>query len=123
MRFHLLTLGCPKNVVDSAGMTRLLVQAGHVPVDRPRQADVLIINTCDFIDIARDESLRALETAGRRKRRGQVLIAAGCLAERAAESLRRQIPTVDAILGTRSWQEIPRVFAELEGIGTPAAFA
>ena len=56
---------------------------------------------------------RPCETAGRRKRKGQVLIAAGCLAERAADSLRRQIPSVDAVLGTRSWQQIPDVVAAL----------
>lgn len=121
MRFHLLTLGCPKNVVDSEGMTRLLMQAGHVPVDRPARADVLIVNTCGFIDIAKDESMEALRAAGRRKRRGQVLIAAGCLAERAAESLRRQIPSIDGVLGTRSWQQIPEVVSRLAGERAEAA--
>jgi ribosomal protein S12 methylthiotransferase len=61
-------------------MTRLLLRDGHVPVANARQADVVIVNTCGFIDIAKDESLRALAAAGRSKRRGQVLIAAGCLA-------------------------------------------
>ncbi len=113
MRFHLLTLGCPKNVTDSEGMTNLLVQAGHAAVTDPRHADVLIVNTCGFIDIARAESLDALLAAGKHKRRGQVLIAAGCLAERAAADLQRQIPSVDAVLGTRHWQEIPNVVREL----------
>jgi len=115
MNFYLLTLGCPKNVADSEGMTRLLMAAGHTPVAKPGQANVLIVNTCGFIDIARAESIRALLTMGRRKRRGQVLIAAGCLAERYATTLRRQIPAVDAVLGTRRWQDIARLVGELEG--------
>ncbi len=122
MRFHLLTLGCPKNVVDSEAMTRLLVQEGHTPVSRPRQADVLIVNTCGFIDIARDESLQALAEAARGKRRGQTLVAAGCLAERSAAELQRRLPGIDAVLGTRSWQQIPTVLAGLAGkMALPAA--
>ena len=113
MKFHLLTLGCPKNVVDSEAMTRLLVRDGHVPVASARQADVVIVNTCGFIDIAKEESLQALAKAGRAKRRGQVLIAAGCLAERFAADLQRQAPHVDAVLGTRHWDQIPALVARL----------
>ncbi|MDO9065748.1 MAG: 30S ribosomal protein S12 methylthiotransferase RimO, partial [Chloroflexota bacterium] len=113
MKFHLLTLGCPKNVVDSEGMTRLLVQDGHVPVATARQADVIIVNTCGFIDIAKEESLNVLAAAGRTKRRGQVLIAAGCLAERFAADLQVQAPYVDAVLGTRHWDQIPALVARL----------
>jgi ribosomal protein S12 methylthiotransferase len=113
LKFHLVTLGCPKNVVDSEGMTRLLVQDGHVPVADARRADVVIVNTCGFIDIAKEESLKALAAAGRSKRRGQVLIAAGCLAERFAADLQRQAPQVDAVLGTRHWEQIPALVAKL----------
>jgi ribosomal protein S12 methylthiotransferase len=113
VKFHLVTLGCPKNVVDSEGMTRLLVQDGHVPVADARRADVVIVNTCGFIDIAKEESLKALAAAGRSKRRGQVLIAAGCLAERFAADLQRQAPQVDAVLGTRHWEQIPALVAKL----------
>ncbi len=113
MRFHLLTLGCPKNVVDSEAMTRLLERDGHQAVSSVRQADVIIVNTCGFIDIAKQESLQALTKAGRAKRRGQVLIAAGCLAERFAADLQRQAPHVDAVLGTRHWDQIPALVAGL----------
>jgi ribosomal protein S12 methylthiotransferase len=113
LKFHLVTLGCPKNVVDSEGMTRLLVQDGHVPVADARRADVVIVNTCGFIDIAKEESLKALAAAGRSKRRGQVLIAAGCLAERFAADLQRQAPQVDAVLGTRHWEQIPALVTKL----------
>jgi ribosomal protein S12 methylthiotransferase len=122
VKFHLLTLGCPKNVVDSEGMTRLLLRDGHVPVANARQADVVIVNTCGFIDIAKDESLRALAAAGRSKRRGQVLIAAGCLAERFAADLQRQAPQVDAVLGTRHFDQIPALVARLGfGAAVPAS--
>ena len=82
MYFYLLTLGCPKNEVDSEGMQQLLLQAGYQQTDDPRRADVLIVNTCGFIDVARQESLEALRALARRKRRGQALVAAGCMVQR-----------------------------------------
>lgn len=102
-------------------MTRLLVQDGHVPVVTARQADVIIVNTCGFIDIAKQESLNALAAAGRTKRRGQVLIAAGCLAERFAAGLQDQAPYVDAVLGTRHWDQIPALVARLGFTAAPPA--
>ena len=129
VKFHLLTLGCPKNVVDSEAMTRLLVRDGHLPVATARQADVIIVNTCGFIDIAKQESLNVLAAAGKTKRRGQVLIAAGCLAERFAGDLQSQVPHLDAVLGTRHWDQIPALVARLgfaaaapaSGSATPSA--
>ena len=109
MRFHILTLGCPKNVVDSDGMTDLLLGAGHTPVDRPRQADALIVNTCGFIGPAKEESVNALLEMAELKRSDQLLIAAGCLVQRYAEDLRDQIPELDAVLSTREWFRIPEV--------------
>jgi len=79
MRFHITTLGCPKNTVDSEMMASLLQQAGHVLVASPKRADVHIINTCGFIADARDESYEALTQAAQRKRRNQLLVAAGCI--------------------------------------------
>lgn len=106
MNFHLESLGCPKNLVDSQGMTRLLQFLGHRPVDDPRRAQVLIVNTCGFVDDAREESLQALRALAGRKRPGQLLIAAGCLSERWAEALVEQVPGIDGLLGTRRWADI-----------------
>ncbi len=104
-RYYLLTLGCPKNEVDSEGMAQRLNAAGHVAVPDPAQADVLIVNTCGFIDPARQESLAALRELAAHKSPGQRLIAAGCLAELDGERL-RAVPGVDAVLSTRRSHEI-----------------
>ena len=107
--FYLLTLGCPKNEVDSEGMQQLLLQAGYQQTDDPRRADVLIVNTCGFIDVARRESLGALRALARRKRRSQALVAAGCLAQRSGAKLAQDIPALDGLLSTRRWPEVVRV--------------
>jgi ribosomal protein S12 methylthiotransferase len=114
MRFYLESLGCPKNLVDAQGMTRLLQHLGHQPVDDVRQAQVIIVNTCGFVEAAREESLGELRRLARRKRRNQRLIAAGCLAELWGEAVAHSVPGVDALLGTRRWAEIARLMAEVE---------
>jgi ribosomal protein S12 methylthiotransferase len=114
VRFHIITLGCPKNTVDSEMMAELLRRAGHVQVDQPRRADVLIVNTCGFIAPAREESYAALRKLAVGKRRGQRLVAAGCLAQRYGEAIRQKVPEVDALIGTQSWPEIVTLFERLE---------
>jgi ribosomal protein S12 methylthiotransferase len=91
-RYYLESLGCPKNLVDTHGMIRLLDHLGHQSVDDARQAQVIIVNTCGFVEAAREESLGELRRLARRKRRGQVLIAAGCLAEFWGEAVTRSVP-------------------------------
>jgi ribosomal protein S12 methylthiotransferase len=113
-RYYLASLGCPKNLVDAHGMTRLLEHLGHQPVDDVRQAQVIIVNTCGFVEAAREESLGELRRLARRKRKNQVLIAAGCLAELWGEAVTHSVPGVDALLGTRRWAEIARLLAEIE---------
>jgi len=120
MRFYITTLGCPKNTVDSEMMGTLLRQAGHIPVARARRADVIIVNTCGFIEAARAESYAELRSLAARKRPGQYLVAAGCLAQRYGEALRRQVPEVDAVLGTQAWPEIVTLVGRLvEGQAPP----
>jgi ribosomal protein S12 methylthiotransferase len=98
-------MGCPKNVVDSENMTLLLERAGHQEAAE-QEADIIIVNTCGFIDAAKKESLAAINDALRRKRPGQALVAAGCLVQRYEDELVEQIPGLDAVLGTRHWNEI-----------------
>lgn len=117
MRFHITTLGCPKNTVDSEMMAELLRQAGHVQVDQPRKAEVLLVNTCGFIAPAREESYAALRELAAIKGRRQWLVAAGCLAQRYGEELCQQVPEVDALIGTQSWPEITALFERLEAQG------
>ncbi|WP_029215493.1 30S ribosomal protein S12 methylthiotransferase RimO [Kallotenue papyrolyticum] len=111
MKFHIITLGCPKNAVDSEGMHGLLLAQGHVAVERPEDADAVIVNTCSFIQAARDETLGVLRELGRAKRPGQRLIAAGCMAESHREVIRASVPEVDATLSTREWMRVGEVLA------------
>ena len=105
-RFYLITLGCPKNSVDAEGMSGLLLDAGWRQTQRADRADVLIVNTCGFIESARQESLETLRQIAQAKRRGQKLLAAGCLSQRWGSELQALVPGVDGILGTREWARI-----------------
>ena len=105
-RFYLLTLGCPKNLVDSEGMEELLTHQGYRATQDPRQAEVLIVNTCGFLEAARAESIGALRQLAADKRPGQTLVAAGCMAQRFGAELVREVPGLDGLIGTRSWPDI-----------------
>ncbi|MGE5249076.1 MAG: 30S ribosomal protein S12 methylthiotransferase RimO [Bacteroidota bacterium] len=111
--FHLVSLGCAKNTVDSDSMAELLARDGYRPVDDPRRASVLIVNTCGFIGPAKQESLETLRELADRKRAGQILIAAGCLTQRYGAEVARQVPGVDGVLGTRRWMDIVQVVSQL----------
>ncbi len=119
-RFHLLSLGCPKNTVDAESMSGLLLAAGWRETKQPHRADVLIVNTCAFIEPARQESYATLRELAQHKRPGQLLLAAGCLSQRYGDELRRAVPGVDGILGTREWANIVECAARLTGL-EPAA--
>ncbi len=112
-RFCLLSLGCAKNTVDSESMAELLGRSGYAGVAEPKDADLLIVNTCGFIAPARDESLNMLQELADQKKPGQMLIAAGCLAQLAGESLVNQVPGLDAVLGTRRWMDLPMLVGRL----------
>jgi len=120
-RFYLLPLGCPKNTVDAEGMRALLEEAGWRQTERPERADALIVNTCGFIDAARQESLAALHDLARSKKAGQVLLAAGCLSQRQGEELKQSVPGVDGILGTREWADVVQCVDQLLGIESAAS--
>jgi len=115
MRFYMVTLGCPKNRVDSEMMEELLRQGGHRAVSSTRQADAIIVNTCGFIEPAREESYQVLRELAAQKSRRQHLIAAGCMAQRYGEEIRRRVPQVDAIIGTQSWPDIATLLSRLAG--------
>lgn len=114
-RFYLLSLGCAKNTVDSNSMAQLLGKAGLIHTPEPSEADVLIVNTCGFIEAARQESLEMLRTLAQDKRPDQVLIAAGCLTSRDRQLVTSQVPGVDGLLGTQRWMEIVRLVHVLRG--------
>lgn len=98
-------------------MSTLLTDAGYRATTNPAWADVLIVNTCGFLATAQEESIAALQELARRKRRDQVLIAAGCLAERNAQVILERVPAVDGLLGTRRWAEIAGLVRQLRTSG------
>lgn len=103
-----VTLGCPKNTVDSETMLGLLVRDGFRTVGDVEQADVAVINTCAFLQSAVRESKEAIRRVARLKHDGRLkgLIVTGCLAQRSGESLLGEFPEVDAVLGTGQWREV-----------------
>jgi ribosomal protein S12 methylthiotransferase len=104
--FYLLTLGCPKNIFDSEGISEMLLQADYNHTSDPRRADVLIVNTCGFLQAAKAESIEALQTLAAGKRKNQLLIAAGCMAQRFGSEVTRQVKGLDGLIGTRAWTDI-----------------
>ena len=118
MKIGFVSLGCPKNLVDSEVMLGLAEQAGHEITVDAEGADVLVVNTCAFIDRAKQESIDTiLEMAELKKQApGRRLVVTGCLAERYRDELQREIPEIDAVLGTG---EVPRILEALDGGGRP----
>ena len=105
-----VSLGCPKNLVDSEVMMGLLHRAGGELTARAEDAEILVVNTCSFIDSAKQESVNTiLEMVQHRVENGgkaQRLIVAGCLVERYRDEIRRNIPEVDAVVGTGELEAI-----------------
>ncbi len=113
MKYHIVTLGCPKNAVDSEGMEGLLTGEGHTAVATADAADVIIVNTCSFIAAARNETLGVLQGLGAQKRADQRLIAAGCMAQSHGD-LVGGVTGVDSVIGTQQWARIGELVATLD---------
>lgn len=109
-RIGIVSLGCPKNLVDSEIMLGMLKHADYEIVNHKENAEVLIVNTCGFIESAQQESINTiLEMAEEKKRNCELLIVTGCMAERYKEKILELIPEVDAVLGTGNYKEIADV--------------
>jgi ribosomal protein S12 methylthiotransferase len=117
--FHIVSLGCAKNTVDSEAMEQLLLASGHRRATDAGSADLLIVNTCGFIESAKQESIDTLLRLGEEKRGEQKLIATGCLVERYPTELADELPQIDAFLGARNWSALPRVLSQLEEARAP----
>jgi ribosomal protein S12 methylthiotransferase len=113
--YFMLSLGCSKNTVDSESMAQLLGRAGYKGMGSAEQASVMIVNTCGFIDAAKQESIEALRELAQNKQRGQLLIAAGCLAQRYGSVLAQEVPGIDGVIGTRRWMDILDLIKRLRG--------
>jgi len=114
MKIGFLSLGCPKNLVDSEVMIGLVEQAGHQVTPDAAAADVVVVNTCAFIDAAKQESINAILEMAELKKTGacQRLVVTGCLAERYRDELRQQIGEIDAVLGTG---DVPAIVGAVGG--------
>jgi ribosomal protein S12 methylthiotransferase len=119
--FLMVSLGCAKNTVDSEAMEQLLLAAGHVRAADSSSADLLIVNTCGFIEAAKQESIDTLLELGAEKRADQKLIATGCLVERYPRELSAELPMVDAFIGARNWSALPDVVTQLEELRAPGS--
>jgi ribosomal protein S12 methylthiotransferase len=112
VKIGFVSLGCPKNLVDGEVMLGIARDAGHEITQDSASADVLVVNTCAFIDNAKEESINAiLEMAALKRDTTKRLVVTGCLAERYRDQLRKEIPEIDALLGTG---EVPKI---LDAIG------
>jgi ribosomal protein S12 methylthiotransferase len=118
-----ISLGCPKNLVDSEVMIGLLQAKGHVLTANPEEAEVLVVNTCSFIEGSKKESIDAVLAAAQLKNTGKCkrIVVAGCLAERYPLEIRRDLDEVDAIIGTNQIEEIVRAVSGRQ-VPPPASF-
>src|SRR5262245_1058320 len=107
-RFFIQTLGCAKNTADSDGIEAVLQRAGFESAESPEEADVMIVNTCGFLQASRHESLEAMRALGQTKQDGQLLIAAGCLISRYGENVKQEVPSVDGVIDAGRWLAMPR---------------
>lgn len=110
-----VSLGCPKNLTDTETMIALSKEK-HILVTNPAEADIIVVNTCGFIESAKQESIDTIIEMGRYKENGNLkkLIVTGCLAQRYTDEILKDLPEVDAVVGTGSFYEITEVIDELE---------
>jgi len=115
LKVGFISLGCAKNLVDTELMLGLLTKSNYIVTDSPEEADILIVNTCGFIDSAKEESISTILQMAEFKRNGKCkgLIVAGCLGQRYQQELLDELPEIDAILGTGAWHLIVDAINEL----------
>jgi ribosomal protein S12 methylthiotransferase len=106
-----ISLGCSKNQVDTERMLGILTAAGHEITNTPAEADVLIVNTCGFIESAKQESINAILEMAQYKQGGKCarLVVTGCLSERYRDELKDAMPEIDILLGVREYETLPRL--------------
>lgn len=122
MKITLISLGCPKNQVDADVLCRALIERGHTTTPDPAAADCVIINTCGFIQSAKEEAIENILTACALKQQNPALrvVVTGCLAERYQAEIRKEIPEVDAVVGLGSNAALPDILERLQAPGTTA---
>ena len=117
-RVSLVNLGCPKNQVDAEVMLGQLAAAGYQIEEAPERADLIVVNTCSFIQEAKEESIRTILEAAALKRTGrcQAVVVSGCLAQRYGQELPALLPEVDAFVGTGEFPRIADIAADRKSV-------
>ena len=114
-KVHFVSLGCPKNLVDGEVMLGTLSKEGYQVVASPEESNVIVVNTCSFVDEAKEESIESiLEMAAIKGDGGQKLIVSGCLSQRYSDELEREMPEVDLFIGTGEYQRIGELLEDEE---------
>ncbi len=119
-KLHLVSLGCTKNLVDSEVMLGRLKE--YKISDDASSADVIIVNTCGFIDAAKEESINTILTLHEERKENSLLVVSGCLTERYQEELQRDLPEVDIFTGVGDYEKIDKMIAEKKGLFSPEVY-
>ena len=123
-KLHFISLGCAKNVVNCEQMMALCREAGHVLLDAPEGADVVVVNTCGFLAAANEEAIDHILQMGQLKAQGKIrkILVSGCMTERYGEDVPAELPEVDGILGTGSYKDIVSAVENVMSGGSPRYF-
>ncbi|RUM69135.1 MAG: 30S ribosomal protein S12 methylthiotransferase RimO [Sulfurovum sp.] len=119
-QLHLISLGCTKNLVDSEVMLGRLQE--YEISDNVKTADVIIINTCGFIDAAKEESINTILNAHEERKKDSLLVVSGCLTERYKGELQRDLPEVDIFTGVGDYEQIDKMIAQKRGVFSPSVY-
>jgi len=120
--YYLVSLGCAKNTVDSDSMANILMRSGYSGTDNPAKAEILIVNTCGFIESARQESIQTLKELSGIKKNNQFLIAAGCMTERYRQVIADQVHGINGFIGTKRWMDILDVIKKVREDKSPLPY-
>lgn len=114
MKIYVETLGCPKNFNDSQVAMGIMEKAGHSMVDAPEKAELMILNTCGFINDAKKESIERILELAEYREDGKILAVSGCLSERYSDELFKEMPEIDVILGVNEYMNLPEILDGIE---------
>lgn len=108
------TLGCPKNFNDSEFAAGILEENGYEIIDSPEDADIIMVNTCGFINDAKKESIEHIFEMSERRKAGGKLVVSGCLSQRYSEELSKEIPEADCIIGVNQYNKLPEILSDID---------
>ncbi|MDO4396571.1 MAG: 30S ribosomal protein S12 methylthiotransferase RimO, partial [Clostridia bacterium] len=114
MKVFIDTLGCPKNFNDSEMAKGILEDNNFITVNQPDEADVIVVNTCGFINDAKTESIARIFEMAEYKEAGKKIIVSGCLSERYSDELFEEMPEVDAFIGVNEYEQLPEILSGID---------